>query len=118
MGPSSKLDSVCHDVEQAALPPLSTPEIRSKSWISEASWRLVDQKNALRRLPGSTNLTEYRRLIRSLKASLKGDRKQRAATAGALAEAELNQDPPRIKQAWNIIRRWFIATEDRPLPPS
>ena len=50
--------------------------------------------------------------------SLKEDRKRRAATAGALAEAELNHDPPHIKEAWNVIRRWFIKVEDRPLPPS
>ena len=55
MGPSSRLDSICHDVEQAALPPVSKPEQRSKSWISDASWRLVDQKNALCRLPGPLN---------------------------------------------------------------
>ena len=101
-----------NDVEQAALPPLSTPEQRSKSWISEASWRIVDQKNALRRLPGPTNQIEYRRLTRSLKSSLKEDRKRRAATAGALAEAELNHDPPHIKEAWNVIRRWFIQVKD------
>ena len=88
------------------------------AWISDASWRLVDQKNALCRLPGPLNYTEYRRLTRRLKASFQEDRKQRTATAGALAEAELNQDPPRIKEAWNIIRRWFITVEDRPLPPS
>ena len=80
MGPSLRLDSVCHDVEQAALPPVSTPEQQSKSWISKALWRIVDQKNALRRLPGLTNITEYRRLTRSLRSSLKEDRKRRAAT--------------------------------------
>ena len=99
MGPSSRLDSLYHDVEQAALPPVATPEQQSKSWISAVLLQIVNQKNALRKLPGPTNYTEYRHLTRSLKASLKGDRKQRAATAGALAEAELNQDSPRIKEA-------------------
>ena len=75
MGPSSRLDSICHDVEQAALPPVSKPEQRSKSWISDASWQLVDQKNALCRLPGPLNYTEYRRLTRRLKASFQEDRK-------------------------------------------
>ena len=27
MGPSSRLDSLCHNFEQAALPPISTPEL-------------------------------------------------------------------------------------------
>ena len=78
----------------------------------------MDLKNALGRLPGLLNFTEYRRLTRSLKASFQEDRKRWAATAGALAEVELNQDPPRIKEAWNIIRRWFIIVDNRPLPPS
>ena len=91
MGPSSKLDSLIHDIEQAVLSPLSTSEVRSKIWISKASWRIIDQKNALRRLPGPINRTAYRYLTRSLKASLKEDRKRQAVTAGALADAELNQ---------------------------
>ena len=87
MSPSSKLDSLCHDIEQAALPPIPKAEQRSKSWISAASWVFVDLKNAMRKLPGPTDQVEYRRLTRCLKISLKEDRKQRAATAGALAEA-------------------------------
>ena len=94
VGPSLRLESLCHDVEQAALPPLSIPEIRSKSWICETLWQIVDQKNALCRLPGPTNQVEYRRLSRSLKSSHKEDRKRSAATAGVLAEAELKHDPP------------------------
>ena len=116
MGPSLKLDSICHDIEQAALPPVSIPEQRSKSWISAASWRIVNQKNSLWKLPSPTNHTAYRHLTRSLKASLREDRKKRATTADALAEAELNQD--RIKEAWNVIHRSLIKVEDQPLPPS
>ena len=70
----------------------------------------------MRKLPGPTNQTEYRRLTRNLKALLQEDRKRRAATAGALAEAELNQG--RIREVWNVIRRWFIKAEDQPLPPT
>ena len=68
------------------------------------------------KLPGQTNHTEYRRLTRSLKALLKEDRKRRAVTAGALAEAELNEG--NVREAWSIIRRWFVTVENRPLPPS
>ena len=116
MGPFSKLDSICHDIEQAALPPIPRAEQRRKSWISTASWVFVDLKNALRKLPGPTNQAEYRRLTRCLKLSLKEDRKQRAALAGALAEAELNEG--NIREAWSIIRRWFVTVTNRPLPPS
>ena len=67
-------------------------------------------------LPGPTNHTEYCHLSRSLKASFKEDRKQQAATVDAFAKAELNQG--RIREAWDVIRCWFIKAEDRPLPPS
>ena len=70
----------------------------------------------MRRLPGRLNQTASRYLTRSLKTSLQEDRKLRAATAGAVAEAEL--DRGRIKKAWDLIRRWFIKAEDRMLPPS
>ena len=116
MGPSLKLDSLCNNIEQAVLPPLSAPEVRRKSWISKVLWRLIEQKNSLRRLPGTLNQTASRYLTRNLKASLKEDRKQRAAAAGALAETKINQG--RIREARNGIHRWFIKAEDRPLSPS
>ena len=116
MGPSSKLDSICHDIEQATLPPIPKVEQQSKSWIFDAPWRIIDQKNVLRRLPGSTNVTEYRCLTCSLNASLKEDQKRRAAIAGTLAEAEL--DKGHAREAWIIIRRWFFKGENQPLSPS
>ena len=95
------MDSICHDIEQVALPPLATPEQRSKSWIFVTSWRIVDRKNALYKFPGLTNSTEYCRLTRSLKSPLKEDQKQQSATTNTLAEVELNQG--RIREAWSII---------------
>ena len=70
----------------------------------------------MRKLPGPTNITKYRRLTHDLKAFLKEDQKQQAATAGALAGAKVN--PCKIREAWSIIRRWFAKAEDQPLPPS
>ena len=98
------------------MPPVSIPEQRSRSWILEALWRNFDQTNALCRIPGWINQTACRYLARSLKASVKEDRKRRAATASALAGAELNQG--RITEAWNVIHRWFIKAEDWSLLPS
>ena len=57
--------------------------------------------NALHRLPGTLNQSVHRRLSRSLKCSFQEDRKQRAATAGALVEAELSEGHTR--EAWKII---------------
>ena len=106
MGPSSRLNSLWDNIEETALPPVSILEQRRKSWISEALWWIINQKNSLLRLPGQLNQTASCYLNCSLKSSLKEDRKLRAATAGALAEAELNLG--RIKEAWNVIRHWFI----------
>ena len=97
MGLSSKLDNFCHDIEQAALPPVSTPEQKSRRLISKASWWIINQKNALHKLPGPTNQTACRYLNRSLEVSFKEDRKRQEATTGVLSEAELNQG--RIREA-------------------
>ena len=71
MGPSLRLDSLCDNIKEATLPPVSTLEQRSNGWISEASWRIIDQKNALRKLPGWLNQIASRYPNCSLKASLK-----------------------------------------------
>ena len=75
MGPSLRLNSLCDNVKEVTLPPVSTPEQRRKSWISEAPWWIIDQKNELRRLPGQLNQTASRYLNRSLEFSLIEDRK-------------------------------------------
>ena len=116
MGPSTMMDSLCHDIETAAKPaPSDKRKGPRSSWISDASWRIVDQKNALSRLPGK-NQAEYRRLVRRLKISLAGDRKRRCAAAGAAAEAELSAGNTR--EAWQIVRRWYHHAAGRPPPPS
>ena len=116
MGPLSRLDSLCDNIEEAALPSVFIPEQRSKGWISETLWRFINQKNALRSLPKRMNQTASRHLTCRLKVSLNEDRKQQATTVGALVEAEFDQG--KIKEAWNAIRHWFIAVQDWPLPPS
>ena len=70
----------------------------------------------MRRLPGRLNQTASPHLTRRLKASLKEDRKRGATTAGALVETELDQ--VKIKEAWSVIRHWFIEVQDWPFPPS
>ena len=116
MGPSSMMDSLCKDIETAAKP--APREIRQgprSSWISDDTWRIVDQKNALRRLPGN-NQAEYRRLNRRLKSALSSDRKRRCAAAGEAAEAELSVGNTR--EAWKIVRNWYQSASNRPPPPS
>ena len=53
MGPSSKMDSLFQDIETAGKPTSSERRQGPRSgWISDETWRIVDQKNAFRRSPG------------------------------------------------------------------
>ena len=49
-------------------------------WISEETWRLVDERVSARRGTGAR--MRIRRLGRAIRASLQGDRKRRLETAG------------------------------------
>ena len=44
-----------------------------------------------------------RRLGRAIRASLQGDRKRRAETAGQDVETLLGEDPPNPKEAWRRL---------------
>ena len=76
----------------------------------------MDQLNALRKQPGTLKQTVHHRLSQSSKSPFQEDRKQREANAGALAKAELSD--VHTREALMIIRNWFVAVENRPLPPS
>ena len=115
MGTSLKMDSIHHYIKKAALPPVSETQTH-KSWISDASWWLVDQLNALRKLPEKMCFTVHCLLSWSLKASFQENRKQQVATAGAIAKMELSEGNTR--EAWQVIQSWFIAVENWSLPPS
>ena len=75
--PLLQMDSLYHNVKIAAIPPVSKARKGLRTLlISDASWRLVDQRNTLRKLPGSFNQTEYRNLIWSWKTSINKDQKR------------------------------------------
>ena len=58
-----------------------------------------------------------RRLGRSIRASLKGDRKLRVEAAGADVEALLGGDPPNAKEAWRRMKGWYRDAVNRAPPP-
>ena len=62
-------------------------EQHRNTWISEETWKLVDERVSARRVPRV--LTRLRRLGRAMKASLKGDRRRRVEEAGKAVEALL-----------------------------
>ena len=74
------MDSLFQDIETAGKPTSSERWQGPRSgWISDETWRIVDQKNAYRRSPGY-NQTDYSRLNRRLKLAFKSDWKRRCAT--------------------------------------
>ena len=65
---------------QRDVPKTHVRERRMNKWISEETWRLVDERVSARR--GTRVQAKIRRLIREIAASLKGDRKRRVEIAG------------------------------------
>ena len=59
-----------------------------------------------------------RRLGRSIRASLKGDRKRRVEAAGTDVEALLEGDLQNAKEAWQSMKGWYKAAVNRAPPPA
>ena len=72
-------DELFGDLRRAVLKPQPREQHRN-AWISEETWRLVDERVTMRRK--SRARTGLRRLGRAIQASLKGDRKRRVEEAG------------------------------------
>ena len=66
-------------------------------WISEETWRLIDERVSARR--GTGVHSRIRRLGRAIQASLQGDRKRRVEAAGQEVKTLLGEDPPNPKEA-------------------
>ena len=90
-------------------------EQQRNAWISKETWRLVDERVAIRRKPRAK--MGMRRLGREIQKSLKGDRKRRVEEAGTVIEGMLKEDPPDAKGAWRRMKGWYRAAVTRgPLP--
>ena len=89
-------------------------EQRTNKWISEETWRLVNERVSARR--GTRVKARIWRLRREIAASLKGDRKRRVDTAGEEVETLLGADPPNLKEAWRHLKGWYKAAVNRAPP--
>ena len=78
-------------------------ERKSCGWIRDGTWRLLDQRSALRK-QGRLTMVQGRRLGRRIRASLQSDRDYRALQAGHAIMANLADD--NIKAAWEHLRAW------------
>ena len=76
-----------------AIPKPQARDARKNLWISEATWRLVNERVSAHQDP-SKDQSLIRRLGRAIEASLKGDRRCQAEEAEAELEALLGSEPP------------------------
>ena len=102
---------------QRAVPKAQPREARRNAWISEETWRLVNERVSTRRDPRYGQAFK-RKLGKAVKKSLAEDRKRRAEEAGAEVEALMKADPPLIQEAWYHIQGWYKAAVDRAPPPA
>ena len=86
-------------------------------WISEAMWRLVDERVSARRDPAKDQALIWR-LVCAIAASLKGDRRRRAEEAGKEVDMLLGSDPSLQWEAWHRLKGWYWAVFDRALSPA
>lgn len=86
---------------------------RVKSWISERSWILIDEKAEARRIG---NREEIRRLKSLIRQSLRTDEKIRAEKAGDEIERCLAMGNTR--EAYDIMRKWYKDKVSKPPIPT
>ena len=89
------------------MPKPHSREQHRNAWISDETWKLVDERVTMRRKPREK--TAIRRLGRAIQASLKGDRRRRVEEAETAVEALLGEDPPNAKKAWRRMKGWYQA---------
>ena len=81
-----------------AVPKPHTRDRHKSAWISEETWRLIDERVSAQR--GTGVRMRIRRLGRAIRASLQGDSKRRVETAGQDVESLLGGEPPNPKESW------------------
>ena len=100
-----------------AVPKPQARERRKNGWISEDTWRLVDERVSVRRKPAQDQ-TRIRRLSRAIATSLKMDRRRRVKIEGAEVEKLLEADPTMPREAWQRLKWWYKATVNHATPPT
>ena len=108
-------DRIFAALRRAVLKPHAR-ERRMNNWISEETWRLIDERVSARR--GTRVQARIWRLIRAIVASLKGDRKRRVETVGEEVETLLGADPPNPREARRRLKGWYKAAVNRAPPPA
>mmetsp|Transcript_7501 Transcript_7501/g.17019 ORF Transcript_7501/g.17019 Transcript_7501/m.17019 type:complete len:226 (-) Transcript_7501:948-1625(-) len=112
-GPRTEMEASFEELQSNCVKP-PPRALKSNSWISDATWQLVDRRAQLRRR-GMLSQAGTRKLGREIKASLKSDRKTRAATAASTIEGHL--DAGGLKEAWRCLKGWYANATDKAAKP-
>ena len=108
--PFTRVDTLFETLLQHRKQP-STKEQRDRSWISAATWRLIDRRAALHRLGGTVDND----LHKAIRRSLRKDRRARARrTSEEIQALTLNKD---WGGAYALLRGWYRNYNETPTKP-
>ena len=112
-GPQEELETASEELKTACEPP--PPRKRKEnSWISDATWALVDRRAGLRR-QGKFMQVDGRRLGRQIRSSLKGDRTARTEKTAAAIKSELAGG--NVQEAFHHLKGWYRKAGKASAPP-
>jgi len=100
----NRADTLLSDLQEAVTPP-TREESCISSWISEATWQLIDQKALARRLG---NWEQVRALKLPVRRALVRDRVSRAKAV--TAQAQVHLEAGNIQKAFSAIKGWYRDT--------
>jgi hypothetical protein len=103
-GPLTKADAYFKMLQQHVPVELRAEKRVRRSWISEATWRLVDERAALLQVPNHDR-TYARRLSRQINQSFKADRTWRVQVAGIAIDVQYRAG--NLKEAYEGLGRWY-----------
>jgi exonuclease III len=99
-------------MQRRAVPPAIT---NRPSWISTATWALIDQR-AMGRRQSSLSPQELKVLSSRIRRSLRQDRVRRTEIAGIAIEESLREKRP--QEAWKLLKRWYTQSTGKAPKPS
>jgi Reverse transcriptase (RNA-dependent DNA polymerase) len=96
--------------------PQPTVQHPHQSWVSDFTWRLIDQRASVRRQDNPNDEPILQHLSQQIRKSLRRDRKRRTTKAGEKIQQLL--DDNNTRSAWAILRRWYRQVQTKVTKPS
>jgi hypothetical protein len=103
---------------QQNIQPQHQPNVQPpfRSWVSDYTWRLIDQHASARRRDDPTLDTHIQQLSQQIRKSLKRDRKGQTMEAGEKNQQLLDEND--TCGAWAILRHWYQQVSSKIHKPS